>query len=47
VHFEMRIALEAIDRDQRQPIARREPFFSATIASDLPRRANQLRQLVG
>jgi hypothetical protein len=47
MHLQVGIALEAIDRDQRQSIARREAFLSTTIAADLPRRANQVRELVG
>src|SRR5262245_28664641 len=43
----MRVALEAIDRNQRRSIACGETLLGPSIASDLPRRANQLRELLG
>ena len=46
VHLQVRIALQAIDRNERRAVARREPLFGAAIAAHFPRRANQLRELL-
>src|SRR6185503_9317143 len=46
MHFEMWVALQPSDGNERRAIPRREAFFGATIASHFPRCANQLRELL-
>ena len=47
MHLQVRIAAQAIDGDERRTVARGEPLLGAAVAAHLPRRADQLRELLG
>src|SRR6185503_6659970 len=45
VHLEVRIAPEAVQRDERRPRAARQPLLGAAVAPLVPDRTDQRREL--